>query len=166
MAENGIDQSALLRLQRTGRSAEDTARGLAGELTQAIRAVRHNPLRRKDRQPLTELTGVAALAGELAGGTQLFVDELADLSTRDDLRPLWPTLSPAMIAVVEPLAVAMRAALATPDQHREGERIEALSAADAAFARWRTDDQRPISAVVRRPLHRLLNVLHGLNVTA
>jgi uncharacterized membrane protein YccC len=148
------------------RPIEDRARALTGQFTQAVHSVAINPLRRGDRQPLAALADTVAVTIELTRGTRQFADELAALSPREDLQPEWPSIAAPLTAMVTPLVQAIRAAIKPPADVNVAEYVAALAAGSQALAEWRSSDHRPISVVVRRPLHTMFDELNRFPLPA
>ena len=159
-----ISVSELDTLRDESRLVEDRARALTGQFTQAVRSVAGNPLRRRDRQPLAALADTVAVTIELARSSRQFADELAALSPREDLQPEWPSIAAPLTALVMPLAQAVRAGIKPPGGLTAAEYRTAVEAAKQALADWSSRDPRPISVVVRRPLHTMLDDIAQLPV--
>lgn len=154
--QEASDRAALVDLDDRTVRTDEAARALPASLAAAERAVRHNPLRRADLGPLSAYAGRVRLAGELARVERLLLDEMLDLSDRSDLLDVWPDFRQPLLRVLEPATAAVRAAL----DGAPATRVAGLEAqADAEIMRWRHEDTRPITAVMRRPLRRLLDVL-------
>jgi hypothetical protein len=143
------------------RPIEDRARALTGQFTQALRSIGINPLRRRDRQPLAALAATVAVTIELARSTRQFGDELAALAPREDLQPEWPSIAAPLTAMVTPLAQAIRDAIKPPADVNVVAYQDALAAGKQALANWQSTDRRPVSVVVRRPLHTMIDELAG-----
>ena len=142
-----------------GRAArtEESARELPTSLAAAERAVRHNPLRRGDLPRLAARAEQVRLAVEVARVERLLLDEVVDLSSRTDLREVWPELRSPLLRVLDPAATAVRLRLAAAPA--DPRLVELRARGDAEILHWRSIDQRPIAAVMRRPLRRLFDVL-------
>ena len=156
--------SELDNLRDECRPIEDRARALTGQFSQAVRSVATNPLRRRDRQPLAALADTVAVTIELARGTRQFGDELAALSSREDLQPEWPSLAAPLTALVTSLAQAIRAGIKPSADVNIAEYLAALAAGEQALADWKSGDHRPISVVVRRPLNAMFDELARFQV--
>ncbi len=157
--DGALDHAALAELSSRAVRTEEAARGLPETLVAAERAVRHNPLRRGDVPRLARHTEVVSLATEVARIERLLLEEVLDLSTRPDLHQVWPDFREPMLRVLEPAETGVRIRLV---ENRTDDQLAALCAAgDAEILRWRELDPRPIAAVMRRPLRRLLDVLGG-----
>ena len=158
------EQAALDRLRDRAAETDEKARRLPQSLAAAQRAVRQNPLRRRDRSPLNALTPVVDLSLELARVERLLVEEVADLSTRPDLASHWASLGSAALPVLRPVTAAVRSALGPgldPAESEAGVEMTetSLERGHAELKNWAMSDDRPISAVLRRPLRRLLDVV-------
>ena len=158
------EQSDLERLRDRAAETDGRARRLPESLAAAQRAVRHNPLRRRDRSPLRARTPVVELGLELARVERLLVEEVADLSTRPDLASHWTPLGSAALPVLRPITTAVRSALGTgldpAESDTRTERTKTwLELGHAELQNWMRTDARPISAVLRRPLRRLLDIV-------
>ncbi|MGX7677419.1 FUSC family protein [Jatrophihabitans sp. DSM 45814] len=157
---------ALEKIRDQCRLVEDRARALPAEYARAEHSVRINPLRRSDRQPIAALACPIAIAVELARGTRQFVDEVADLSKREDLRADWPSLGNPLAGLVTPIAETIRIGLKPPADVDAAQFAATIATAEQSLTDWRGADHRQISAVLRRPLRRLLAELRRLPVEA
>ena len=150
------------RAEQSGRRTEEAAREPSrNPWRRPERAVRHNPLRRGDVPRLAATYRVRSLAPEVARIERLLLEEVLDLSTRPDLHQVWPDFREPMLRVLEPAESGVRIRLV---DNRTDDQLAALCAASdghAEILRWRELDPRPIAAVMRRPLRRLLDVLGG-----
>ena len=161
------EQAALDRLRDRAAETDEKARRLPQSLAAAQRAVRQNPLRRRDRSPLNALTPVVDLSLELARVERLLVEEVADLSDPPGSGvPLGPTGigGPAGVATGHGRRPLRARSRARPRRERSGaEWTEtSLDRGHAELKNWAMSDDRPISAVLRRPLRRLLGHRRGL----
>lgn len=151
------DRPALTELSNRSVRTEEAARALPESLAAAQRAVRHNPLRRTDLPRLAAHADPVRLVLDVARLERLLVDEVVDLSTRADLLDVWPELRPPLLRVLEPVSAAVR--LRFEPESTDGRLADLRATGQAEILRWRTEDPRPIAAVMRRPLRRILDLL-------
>jgi hypothetical protein len=131
---------------------EATARELPKTLETALTAVTRNPLRRRDRAPLEALRPQAALAADVGRIVAVLVDEALDLAGRPDLRPTWPGSAQPLPTILLGIVGVIRARLSPGAAHDTDE----LQPVVAEVRAWQRDDQARSTAVLRRPVHRLL----------
>lgn len=151
------NHQALVALLEAARRTQDSAAALPGVLASARRAVRNNPLRRRDIQPLEKLGEPTATVVEMARWARLLVEEVADLSGRPDVDPLWPTSGASLSRVLRPLAAVIDAVLV-----RDTSEAATVTEAAAELTRWRETDKKPLAVVMRRPAFRLLRIVATL----
>ncbi len=151
------NDEVLVELRGRAARTEEAARELPTTLATAERAVRHNPLRRADLPRLAARADQVRLVVEVARVERLLLDEVVDLSTRTDLREVWPELQSPLLRVLEPAAAAVRLRLEA--RPADPTLADLRARGDAEILLWRSADQRPIAAVMRRPLRRLFDVL-------
>ncbi|MFE2252337.1 FUSC family protein [Streptomyces lavendulae] len=137
-----------LVLRETGavRRAGDEARG-------AERALRFNPLRRRDREEIRDLARRLLLARDLCAAVETLAQEAAAFAGREDLaadvaraRRDLPGLAAATVRAVD-------VALAGGDARAE------VAAARSVFAAYAVAVPLPVAVALRRPFHRLLDEL-------
>lgn len=127
---------------------------LAGHIAAARKSAPWTMLWRRQMRRVAELGPMRELAVGLAADLRSFVEESmafaarAEYATDPDLR------HDRLTAVGQPLAVAMRAALRGEPFRAE---IEQAHAAVRAFA---TAEHSHVASVVRRPLHRMVDLLY------
>ncbi len=155
--EAARNHQALVALHDEARRTETSAHALPGVLESASRAVRNNPLRRRDIGPLTTLSEPTATVVEMSRWVRLLVEEVADLSGRPDVDPLWPTSGPSLSRVLRPLAAVIDGVLV-----KEASEEASVAEASAELVRWRGVDKHPLAVVMRRPTFRLLRVVATL----
>lgn len=151
------NHQALVALHEEARRTETSAHALPGVLESATRAVRNNPLRRRDIGPLATLSEPTATVVEMSRWVRLLVEEVADLSGRPDVDPVWPTAGASLSRVLRPLAAVIDGVLV-----KEAGEEATVSEATEELARWRDDDKHPLAVVMRRPTFRLLRVVATL----
>ena len=126
-------------------------------LASANRAVRNNPLRRRDIGPLETLAEPTTTVVEMARWIRLLVEEVADLSGRPDVDPLWPSSGASLSRVLRPLAAVIDGVLVKD----AGEEATIAEAAEE-LRRWREVDKHPLAVIMRRPTFRLLRIVATL----
>ena len=151
------NHEALEALHDAARRTQDSAQALPGRLASARRAVRNNPLRRRDLGPLEALAEPTTTVVEMARWVRLLVEEVADLSGRPDVDSLWTTSGPFLSRVLGPLAAVVDAVLVKDS----GEAASVKEVADELHT-WRQSDKHPLAVVMRRPVYRLLRVVAAL----
>jgi uncharacterized membrane protein YgaE (UPF0421/DUF939 family) len=151
------NHEALEALHAAAQRTQTSAHALPDRLASARRAVRNNPLRRRDIEPLETLAVPTAGAVETARWVRLMVEEVADLSGRPDVDPVWATSGPWLSRVLQSLAAVIDAVLVKDTS-------EAASVQQAAdeLHQWRESDKHPLAVVMRRPAFRLVRVVASL----
>ena len=147
----------LVELHEEARKTENSAQALPGILASANRAVRNNPLRRRDIGPLETLAEPTTTVVEMARWIRLLVEEVADLSGRPDVDPLWPSSGASLSRVLRPLAAVIDGVLVKD----AGEEATIAEAAEE-LRRWREVDKHPLAVIMRRPTFRLLRTVATL----
>ncbi len=147
------DRVALQRLLDSTQQTDERARGLPAELLTAQRAVRFNPLRRRDRAPLGALTDVTESTTILARGVRQLVEDITDQSDREDLVGLWTNNGPQLANVLRPLADAVDAMTRDPQTRV---RPPTLAQARAELTTWSAADRSALAGVIRRPAAKVL----------
>jgi uncharacterized membrane protein YccC len=152
-AEDDDARRAVLR-----RVADDIARlsadlqRLGSQLASAGKAARWAVVRRPAMRATAELEPTRLLAVRLAQPLEVFAAELLTFIERPAFAD--PGLRPDVLdRLVQPLGRAMTAALAGRPY------IEDLDQARAAIAEYLSADHGPVAAIVRRPLHRMVQEL-------
>lgn len=143
------------RLAAAARDIEDDARELGPNLTAARRGVRCNPLWKRHVGRLPEQAAVEPIFADVAAMTRLFVDELAEMSGRQDARTWWSSSGALTVRVAEPLADAVEARL-TGRRNRDAE-----ERAQGALHGHIDGDGSRFGAVIRRPLGRIVLLFSG-----
>ncbi|MET8755095.1 FUSC family protein [Streptomyces sp. NPDC004667] len=145
-AAAGDNLDLVLRETRAVRRAGDEARD-------AERALRFNPLRRRDREEIRGLARRLLLARDLCAGVEALAQEVAAFAGREDLaadvaraRRELPGLAAATVRAVDE-------ALAGGSARTE------VAAARSAFAAYAAAVRQPVAVALRRPFRRLLDGL-------
>jgi uncharacterized membrane protein YgaE (UPF0421/DUF939 family) len=151
------NHEALEALHEAAQRTQASAQALPGLLDSARRAVRNNPLRRRDIAPLETLATPTTTVVEMARWVRLLVEEVTDLSGRPDVDPVWATSGTFLSRVLRPLAAVIDAVLVKDT----GDAASVQEAADELHT-WRESDKHPLAVVMRRPVYRLLRVVATL----
>jgi hypothetical protein len=151
------NHEALEALHAAAQRTQTSAHALPDRLASARRAVRNNPLRRRDIGPLETLAVPTAGAVETARWVRLMVEEVADLSGRPDVDPVWSTSGPSLSRVLQALASVIDAVLVQDTS----EAASVRQATDELY-QWREHDKHPLAVVMRRPAFRLVRVVATL----
>ncbi|MCX5409545.1 FUSC family protein [Streptomyces sp. NBC_00335] len=125
----------------------------AARAREAERALRFNPLRRRQRGSVRLRAGRIAGADGLAAHVATLAGEVAAFTGREDLAP---DLARARLRVPELASLTARAvelALSGDDPRA------AVTAAREGLAAYARADSRPVAVALRRPLHRVLDEL-------
>jgi uncharacterized membrane protein YccC len=149
-----IAAADLLGLVERGLTTEERARALPASHAAAQKAVRHNPLRRADREPLAGLADRVKLASELAREERWLLEDVANLSARDDLAEHWPFAARELALVLSPTAAAIRAAL-YPGRDSGEVALTLIDEMEASLLHWKAGDPHALSVVLRRPIRRM-----------
>jgi uncharacterized membrane protein YgaE (UPF0421/DUF939 family) len=151
------NHEALEALQAAAQRTQTSAQALPDRLASARRAVRNNPLRRRDIGPLETLAVPTAGAVETARWVRLMVEEVTDLSGRPDVDPVWATSGPSLSRVLQSLAAVIDAVLV-----KDTSEAASVRPATDELYRWRERDKHPLAVVMRRPAFRLVRVVASL----
>lgn len=127
----------------------------AGRAREAERALRFNPLRRRQRDTVRLRAERIATADRLAVHVSTLAGEVAAFAGREDLAP---DLARARVRVPDLAALTARAVerAVSGDDPRA-----AVTAARAGLAAYARADSRPVAVALRRPLHRVLDELEA-----
>jgi uncharacterized membrane protein YgaE (UPF0421/DUF939 family) len=151
------NHEALEALQAAAQRTQTSAQALPDRLASARRAVRNNPLRRRDIGPLETLAVPTAGAVETARWVRLMVEEVTDLSGRPDVDPVWATSGPSLSRVLQSLAAVIDAVLV-----KDNSDAASVQQATDELYQWRERDKHPLAVVMRRPAFRLVRVVAAL----
>jgi uncharacterized membrane protein YgaE (UPF0421/DUF939 family) len=149
-----IAAADLVGLAERASATEERARALPASYAAAQKAVRHNPLRRADREPLAGLADRVKLATELAREERWLLDDVANLSARDDLAEHWPFAARELALVLPPTVAAIRVAL-YPEHHWGEVALTVIDEMEAGILHWKAGDPHALSVVLRRPIRRM-----------
>ncbi|MFF3212693.1 aromatic acid exporter family protein [Streptomyces sp. NPDC002886] len=131
----------------------DAVHAGAARAREAERALRFNPLRRRQRGTVRLLAERIAAADGLAAHVATLAGEVDAFTCREDLAP---DLARARLRVPEPASLTARAVEEALSGEDPG---AAVTAARAALADYARADARPVAVALRRPLHRVLDAL-------
>jgi uncharacterized membrane protein YgaE (UPF0421/DUF939 family) len=148
------DPSARVLLAHADEHARATARAVE-DLPQAQRALRMSPLRRGHRMQLDVVDRRQRLALRLAIQVRRLARDLASFAHREDLRDEWEEAGRRLAPVIAVAAVAAAKALSGEGCSRE------VAEARALMEAYRSEDHRPVAAILRRPLVLLIDELAG-----
>ncbi|WP_030776494.1 FUSC family protein [Streptomyces sp. NRRL F-2664] len=120
---------------------------------EAERAMRFNPLRRRNRETVTGLARVIATADQLTAHLATLAREVSEFTGRDDLDPVLPEARRYLPGLAASTAKAITDTLheTTPQQ--------AQTAARANLAAYARADRRPAATALRRPFKQILDDL-------
>jgi uncharacterized membrane protein YgaE (UPF0421/DUF939 family) len=148
------DPSARVLLAHADEHARAAGRAVE-DLPRALRALRMSPLRRGDRLQLEVVDRRQRLALRLAIQVRRLARDVAGFAHRDDLRDEWDEagrrLSPAIAVVATGSAKALAGEGCSHEVAEARELIEL----------YRSEDSRPVAAILRRPLVLLTDELAG-----
>ena len=148
------DPSARALLTHADEHARAAGRAVE-DLPKAQRALRMSPLRRGDRMQLEIVDRRQRLALRLAIQMRRLARDLASFAHRDDLRAEWEEAGRRLAPVIAVVAVAASKALAGEGCSHE------VAEARALMEAYRSEDNRPVAAILRRPLVLLIDELAG-----
>ncbi len=148
------DPSARALLTHADEHARTAGRAVE-DLPKAQRALRMSPLRRGDRMQLEVVDRRQRLALRLAIQMRRLARDLASFAHRDDLRDEWEEAGRRLAPVIAVVAVAASKALAGEGCSHE------VAEARALMETYRSEDNRPVAAILRRPLVLLIDELAG-----
>ncbi|MFD6891653.1 aromatic acid exporter family protein [Streptomyces sp. NPDC059957] len=127
----------------------------AARAREAERALRFNPLHRRQRGTVRLLAGRIAIVDGLAVHVATLAGEVAAFSGREDLAP---DLARARLWVPDLASLTARAI----EQVLSGDDPRAaVAAAREGLAAYARADPRPMAVALRRPVHRVLDELEG-----
>jgi hypothetical protein len=148
------DPSARALLTNADEHARAVGRAVE-DLPKAQRALRMSPLRRGDRMQLEVVDRRQRLALRLAIQVRRLARDLASFAHRDDLRDEWEEAGRRLAPVIAVVAAGASKALAGVGCSRE------VAEARALMEAYRSEDNRPVAAILRRPLVLLIDELAG-----
>ncbi len=148
------DPSARALLAQAEEHARAAGRAVE-DLPKALRALRMSPLRRRDRPQLEIVERRQRLALRLSIQMRRLARDLASFAHRDDLRDEWEEAARRLAPVIDVVAAAVSKALAGEGCSRE------VAEARALMEVYRSEDTRPVAAILRRPLVLLIDELAG-----
>ncbi|MGP3690668.1 FUSC family protein [Streptomyces sp. IBSNAI002] len=131
----------------------EAVHGHAARAREAERAMRFNPLRRRDRKTVTSLTRAVATADQLTPHLATLAREVAELTGREDLAPALPEARRHLPGLSASTAKAIT------DTLHETSPQQALTTARAHLAAYARADSRPAATALRRPFKRILDDL-------
>lgn len=146
-------------LRRACRAIEERASRLPGELEQAQRAVRFNPLHRRARTRLARLGPHATLIVQVAHQERVLMDELADLAAREDVRASWPTRAEPLGFVLKALADAIGRKLDSSDASQGNGPPAASSVVKETLDIWHATGSGPVDVLLRRRVRLLAHAV-------
>ncbi len=152
------EPEAVAALLDAAHELEVRTRALPTTLDSAVTAVTRNPLRRRDREPLAALRPRAELGADVGRVLAVLVDETLDLATRPDLRPGWPAMARPLPAILLGTVGTVRSRV-RPPEGSEPDPADQLAAVVADVREWQREDRDRPTALLRRPVHRLLGRL-------
>jgi uncharacterized membrane protein YgaE (UPF0421/DUF939 family) len=148
------DPSARVLLAHADEHARTAARAVE-DLPRAQRALRFSPLRRGSRPRLDVVDRRQRLALRLAIQVRRMARDFASFAHRDDMRDQWEAAARRLPPIIELVAAASAKALAGEGCSRE------VAAARELMTAFQSEDSRPVTAILRRPLVLLLDELDG-----
>ena len=129
------------------------------DVDRARRALRHNPIRARDRNPLERLATQVVLASKLAFQSQRMAQDVAAYATRDDLTADWQAAGATVPQLADDAAEAARLTLRGDDPST------AIARAETGLAGYRSADPGALAVILRRPLRALLDELAAAPAT-
>ena len=148
------DPSARALLTHADEHARAAGRAVE-DLPRAQRALRMSPLRRGSRVQLEVVDRRLRLGLRLAIQVRRLARDLASYAHRDDLRAEWEEAGRRLTPVIAAVAAGAAKALAGEGCSRE------VAEARALMETYRSEDSRPVAAILRRPLVLLTDELAG-----
>jgi hypothetical protein len=148
------DPSARVLLAHADEHARTAARAVE-DLPRAQRALRFSPLRRGSRPRLDVVDRRQRLALRLAIQVRRMARDFASFAHRDDMRDQWEAAARRLPPIIELVAAASAKALAGEGCSRE------VAAARELMTAFQSEDSRPVTAILRRPLVLHLDELDG-----
>jgi uncharacterized membrane protein YgaE (UPF0421/DUF939 family) len=148
------DPSARALLAHADEHARAVGRAVE-DMPKAQRALRMSPLRRGQRPQLDIVDRRQRLALRLAIQVRRLARDLASFAHREDLRDEWEEAGRRLSPIIAVVAVAASLALAGEGCSRE------VAEARELMAAYRSEDNRPVAAILRRPLVLLIDELAG-----
>ncbi|MGW1877898.1 FUSC family protein [Streptomyces sp. NPDC001975] len=141
---------------RTHTQAEaDRLRRYGEKAREAEKAMRFNPLHRRHRSEVAELSDRIGRATRAAPHLLALAAEVDFFTARDGPTPALARARTALLPVAEATGRALKALLEGRDPHED------TAAARAALARYTTDDAAPVAVLLRRPFTKILDLCDG-----